>query len=140
MIIGLGIDVLENARFARSYARFGAALAQRICTPVEWQAVAQLSTTRQQAFCAGRFALKEAMVKALGTGMAGGLSWQHFNIVRQSNGAPQAYTTHLAHTLCLQRSGGTPYVWHVTLTDTAHSVTAMAVLESRASAPNNATV
>jgi holo-[acyl-carrier protein] synthase len=140
VIIGLGIDALEKERFARVYQRFGLALAQRVCTPHEWQAVASASPMRQQAFCAGRFAAKEAMVKALGTGMANGLSWQHFNVLKHISGAPQAHTTHLAHTLCLQRSAGHPYIWHISLTDTAHSVMAVAVLEARAADQLNAII
>ncbi|MCW2839693.1 MAG: holo-ACP synthase [Aeromicrobium sp.] len=81
-ILGIGVDVVDLARFATSLERTPT-LRDRLFTPAE----AGLSVES----LAGRFAAKEALAKAMGA--PSGLSWQDFEIVTDAAGAP-AFSLH----------------------------------------------
>jgi holo-[acyl-carrier protein] synthase len=76
MIIGVGVDIAELDRIARSHARFGEKFSARILTPAEMALVPANAIP----FLASRFAAKEAAVKALGTGFSGGITFQDIEI------------------------------------------------------------
>lgn len=85
MIIGVGVDSIEIARVADSLAN-NPRLAQRLFTPGE---MAQLPAPGKAGpRLAALFAAKEAVFKALGTGLTGH-SWQQVEIIHDSRGAPQ---------------------------------------------------
>jgi len=77
VIIGVGIDVVDVARFEESLARTGA-LRERLFTPAE--------RTRLPASLAARFAAKEALAKALGA--PSGLHWQDAEVISEDDGRP----------------------------------------------------
>jgi holo-[acyl-carrier protein] synthase len=77
MIVGIGIDVCDVERFARSVAR-SPGLVRRLFTPAEAE--------RPVASLAARFAAKEALAKALGA--PSGLSWHHAEIRTDASGRP----------------------------------------------------
>ncbi len=82
MILGLGNDVVRIDRFERSAARF----ARRLLTPAE---TAQYeSRGKPLSFLAKRWAAKEAAAKALGTGIADGVSFQDFEVSNDQAGRP----------------------------------------------------
>lgn len=84
---GIGTDLVEIARIQRALDRHGAAFAQRILTAKEY---ALFCSHKQPAqFLAGRFALKEAVVKALGCGFRTGVTWQQIEILNNELGQPQ---------------------------------------------------
>ncbi|MDO5484260.1 MAG: holo-[acyl-carrier-protein] synthase [Desulfovibrionaceae bacterium] len=85
MIIGLGIDVTEVARVAASHERFGRRFLERILTENELAAL----PGRPDTWLAGRFAAKEAAVKALGTGFSQGIGPTQIEISRNALGEPQ---------------------------------------------------
>lgn len=68
MIYGIGIDIVEVGRIQRSWEEHGDAMFDKILTEREVQMVYSLSTRRTIHFVAKSFAIKEAFVKALGTG------------------------------------------------------------------------
>ena len=80
MILGVGLDIVETARVARALANHGARFADRVYTPAEYADCAARAD-RVEAL-AGRFAAKEAFLKALGTGWIRGLSLRHVEVVR----------------------------------------------------------
>ena len=85
VIKGIGIDIVEIARIEKALERTHG-FAKRILTPLE---LVQFNESKQPArFLAKRFAAKEAVVKALGTGIAKGVSWQHLEIVKEPSGRP----------------------------------------------------
>lgn len=67
MIIGIGVDIVDVDRIERLYAEHGMRFAERILADEERQAFAD--SARQTWFLANRFAAKEALSKALGTGL-----------------------------------------------------------------------
>ena len=86
MIRGLGIDVIEVDRIRRAVGRWGEAFLYRVFTPAE------LSRGRVSAAMAeriaGRFAAKEAVMKALGVGRPG-IGWQEIEITVDPMGKPE---------------------------------------------------
>lgn len=86
MILGIGTDIVRIARMEASLARHGARFAERLLAPeevVEFQRAA-----RPAAFLAKRFAAKEALVKAMGTGFRDGLSLRHIAVAHEPKGRP----------------------------------------------------
>lgn len=85
MIKGIGTDILKIQRIEKALQR-GPKIAERILTNselIEFEQSAQPSR-----FLAKRFAAKEAVVKALGTGIGNGVGWQHIEIVKDELGKP----------------------------------------------------
>ncbi len=86
-IIGLGLDATDIPRIAATLARYGGRFTNRIFTEGE---VAYCMGLREPAVhFAGRFASKEAAMKALGTGHSQGVLWRDVEIVRAAGGPPQ---------------------------------------------------
>jgi holo-[acyl-carrier protein] synthase len=85
-IVGIGTDIVECLRIAQMIERHGELFIQRVYTPLE----IQYCQTRRQAtqHFAGRWAAKEAILKALGTGWRRGISWRDMEILNTSGGRP----------------------------------------------------
>jgi holo-[acyl-carrier protein] synthase len=86
MIQGIGTDILQVAR-ARAALQRTPGIAKRVLTPSELDCFKQ--STIPERFFAKRFAAKEAVVKALGTGIGRGVSWQHIEVVNNAMGKPE---------------------------------------------------
>lgn len=85
MILGVGLDVVETERIARAVALHGRRFEERVYTAAELTECAERAD-RAQAL-AGRFAAKEALLKALGTGSARGITFQQVEVVRRDGGS-----------------------------------------------------
>jgi holo-[acyl-carrier protein] synthase len=86
MILGTGIDIIEVARVQASHERFGEGFLNRILHPDEIAYC--LSHKNPGPFLAARFAAKEAISKAFGTGIGAELGWQDLEIRRKESGEP----------------------------------------------------
>lgn len=89
-IAGLGTDIIEIARLGSRSSNGDSVnerLAKRVLTPAEYQQFCEHKTPMR--FLAKRFAAKEAAVKALGTGIGNGISWQHIEVTNDKLGAPR---------------------------------------------------
>ena len=87
MIVGLGVDITKIDRIEAAMARRGRPLLERLFTPAE---IAYCESHRHRAErFAGRFAAKEAAMKALGTGWARGVRWIDIEVVREPSGKPE---------------------------------------------------
>lgn len=118
MILGLGTDIINLARFEAFLARFPSRGPTRLFTESERQRAAQLRAPLN--FYAKRFAAKEAFVKALGTGMRGGISWQDISVSNLPSGQPVLKATGVAaRHLDRMIPDGYRAVVHVSLSDTA---------------------
>jgi holo-[acyl-carrier protein] synthase len=85
-IIGIGTDIIECLRIAQMIERHGELFISRVYTPHE----IQYCQSRKQAtqHFAGRWAAKEAVLKALGTGWRKGISWRDVEIRNEPGGRP----------------------------------------------------
>ena len=124
MIFGIGTDILKVERVAATYDRFGAHFVERLLLPEEQQLFAQ--TKNAARFLAMRFAAKEAIVKAMGTGFANGMWLRDSGVMPNRFGRPDIIFSARGIAMCnkLGIAGG-----HLTLTDEAGLVVAVAVLE-----------
>ena len=123
MIYGIGVDVLQADRVNKVHARFGARFAERLLMPAE---LAQLGRTRRpERFLAMRFAAKEAIVKAMGTGFAHGVWIRDVGCVQNEWGKPEVVWSPRGEKV---RQGLGIGEGHVTLTDEAGLIVAVAVL------------
>jgi holo-[acyl-carrier protein] synthase len=86
MIIGLGSDMVDVRRIARTIERHGERFLARIYTPAE-RAKAESRVTKVETY-AKRFAAKEACSKALGTGFRSGVFWRDMGVVNLASGRP----------------------------------------------------
>ena len=86
MILGLGMDITEVARVKASLDRFGENFLKRILHPDE---ISYCHSYRNPAqYVAVRFAAKEAISKAFGTGIGASLGWHDLEICRKESGEP----------------------------------------------------
>lgn len=88
MIVGIGNDIIEIARIEKAIQRHKEPLLERLFTQKERAYCAKYAEPARH--YAGRFAAKEAIVKALGTGFRGGISWQDIEILNDPQGKPIA--------------------------------------------------
>lgn len=86
MIKGIGVDLCEVDRIEAAIARHGERFLSRIYTDAE-RAYCDSKPNRMERL-AGRFAAKEAAMKALGTGWRRGVAWREFEVARAASGQP----------------------------------------------------
>jgi holo-[acyl-carrier protein] synthase len=124
MIKGIGIDTIELARIARVHAEYGEKFLTRILTDAEREYVRRWADPVPR--IAGRFAAKEACMKALGTGWGFGIRWRDIDVRRGPAGAPVAHLSGRA----AERLGelGATHV-HVTITHSDDHAMAMIIIE-----------
>ena len=126
MIFGIGTDVVQLARVEEVYARHGEHFVQRLLLPEEEAAFRRYK--RPVRFLAMRFAAKEAIVKALGTGFAHGVWIRDVGIAQNAWGRPEVIWSARGREVRDRLGAGEG---HVTLTDEAGLVVAVAVLMRR---------
>ncbi|MFC3022513.1 holo-ACP synthase [Vibrio zhugei] len=125
MVIGLGTDICEIERIERVLERTGQAFAARILTPNELES---FTHSKQPArYLAKRFAVKEAASKALGTGIAKGVSFQDFAIRHDELGKPMLVVSGAAERW--STSKGIVH-YHVSISDEKQYAVATVIAES----------
>ncbi len=86
MILGMGVDIAEVERVQAAIERRGDAFLRRVYTQREREYCERFKNKYER--YAGRFAAKEAAMKALGTGWRRGVKWTDFEVVRELSGRP----------------------------------------------------
>ena len=124
MILGTGIDIIEVSRIASSYEKFGDRFVGRILLPDETAYCRQHKNPAP--FLAVRFAAKEAISKAFGTGIGAQLGWRDMEIRRKESGEPYVVLHGKGQELFATR--GAKKV-HVSLSHTENYAAATAILE-----------
>jgi len=119
MILGVGIDIVEVSRIRGSYERFGERFVQRIL--LEGEINYCLSHKDPAPHLAARFAAKEAISKAFGTGIGKHLAWHDMEVRRKESGEP--YTVlHEKGAALMQQVNATKV--HISLSHTMQHATA----------------
>jgi len=125
MIFGIGVDVLEAARIKKVLDRFGEHFIDRLLLPKEREQLGK--TNRKERFLAMRFAAKEAIVKAMGTGFAHGMWIRDVGVVQNAWGRPEVVYSERGEKMRRKLGIGNGYI---TLTDEGGLIVAVAVLET----------
>jgi len=124
MILGVGIDIIEVSRIQASYEKFGERFLGRILHPGEISYC--LSHRVPAPFIAARFAAKEAISKAFGTGIGAQLGWHDMEVQRKKSGEPFVVLHDKGQEL-LQARGARQVL--ISLSHTQVHATAVAILE-----------
>ena len=125
MIVGIGTDVCSIERIGKSLERFGQRFVDRILTPDERS---RFERTKDKAgHLAKRFAAKEAISKAIGTGIHAPFTWHSISVTRNPKGKP-GISPSPAMEKHLKKLGVTNF--HISLTDDAGVAVAFVVLEA----------
>ncbi|RLQ21503.1 holo-ACP synthase [Seongchinamella sediminis] len=122
-MIAIGTDILKFERLEQTVDRLGDRFVQRILTPEERDEYA--ASARPQNLLAKRFAAKEAVAKALGTGIGRGVSWQDIRISHDEHGAPLVSLSGGALSVAREKGGSRVAL---SLADEVDCVIAFAVL------------
>ncbi len=122
-ILGIGIDLVEVERIRRMLERHGEHFIRRVFTEGEREYCARMSDPAP--FFAARFAAKEAISKALGTGIGAQLGWLEIDIQRENSGKPTAILSG-AGAATMAALGGTGLL--LTMSHTQQYATAQAML------------
>jgi len=123
MIFGIGTDILQQSRIEHVYQRYGDRFAERLLLDDEWNLFQQ--SRNKVRFLAMRFAAKEAIAKALGTGFSNGIWVRDVGSVPNALGQPQVVYSDRGTALCTRLGVGEGFL---TLTDEAGLIVAVAVL------------
>ncbi|MEH6455762.1 MAG: holo-ACP synthase [Cocleimonas sp.] len=86
-VIGIGTDIVKVSRIQKSLKKFGENFSERILHKNELQVFKQRKTSTH--YLAKRFAAKEALAKALGTGIAKGISFEEIEVINNDDGKPE---------------------------------------------------
>jgi holo-[acyl-carrier protein] synthase len=124
MVIGIGIDIAEVDRLREAIARHGERFLSRIYTEAE-RRYCESKPNLYERF-AGRFAAKEAAMKAIGTGWRRGVAWRDFEVARAASGQPiirfGGEAAKIAESLGVKKA-------LVTISHTEHQAVAQVLLE-----------
>jgi holo-[acyl-carrier protein] synthase len=123
VIFGIGTDVVELARVERIWQQYGKHFAERILLDCEYELFRGHKNPVR--FLAMRFAAKEAVVKAMGTGFANGMWVRDVGSVPDKLGQPQVVFSERGRALCAKMGIGPAFL---SLTDEAGLVIAVTVL------------
>jgi holo-[acyl-carrier protein] synthase len=124
VIAGIGVDIVAVARIARVLEQHGEHFARRLLA--ESELADYRAAPSAAAFMAKRFAAKEAFGKALGTGIAQGVTLPQIAVRHDDAGRPLLELTGAAAEHCARRG---IVAWHLSLADEQDHAVAMVVLE-----------
>lgn len=125
MIVGMGTDLVEIARIERVLQKTDQAFARRVLMEPE---LSQFEQHRFPArFLAKRWAAKEAIAKALGTGIAQGVGFHQLQISHNAAGRPLVVLKGQALKVAQQLGA---VHWHLSISDEQHYAVAFAIAET----------
>ena len=123
-VLGIGVDLVENARIEHSLERFGERFLHRVFTPGEIEYSQSMKFSARH--LAARFAAKEAVSKAFGTGIGKSMGWKDIDVRRKESGEPYVVLEGGAKKLAEERKVSKVLI---TLSHTEHHAMAVIVLE-----------
>jgi holo-[acyl-carrier protein] synthase len=100
-ISGIGTDIVECLRIAQMIERHGELFLTRVYTPLEIEYCSSRKAATQH--YAGRWAAKEAVLKAMGTGWARGITWRDIEVRNDESGRPSIRLGGTAREICERR-------------------------------------
>ncbi|WKD50911.1 holo-ACP synthase [Microbulbifer spongiae] len=128
MIVSIGTDICSYHRIAVALRRHGNRFVRRILNDRERCDFAGLSEANRTAYLCKRFAAKEAVAKALGTGIGDGISWHNIEVRRRKNAAAQVLLNGAARERACALGVGSI---HLSLSDEKDFALACVIFETR---------
>ena len=125
MILGLGTDLIEIERVKQAHLKHGQRFIQRLFTAAE--ASYCLKKKDPYPSLAGRFAAKEAVIKAFGHGFGGRWKWTHIEVIRERSGRPTLKLTGIMEKLRTERKINNI---HLTIAHSKRDATATVMFEA----------
>lgn len=122
MITGVGTDIIEIERIDQSIEKYGKKFLDRLFSPEEQSYCDKHKESARH--YAGRFAAKEAVVKALGTGISEGTAWLDIEVLNDPQGKPMVLLSN-----ALREKHGHPRI-HLSISHNKSYATAFAVCEA----------
>ena len=129
-VLGIGVDLVECARIERSLERFGERFLHRVFT--DGEIAYSMSMKFPARHLAARFAAKEAVSKAFGTGIGKAMGWRNIDVRKKPSGEPYLVFSGPAQELAAKRGVASALI---TLSHTEHHAMASVVLEGATSQP-----
>ena len=126
MIVGIGVDLCAISRINDAVSRHGDCFAKRILAPKEFSELNGLNHSMRAAFLAKRFAAKEAVAKALGTGIGRGFGFRDVIITHDELGRPVV----VLNTENASLAATAQYRTHLSISDERTHVIAFCTIES----------
>ena len=123
MVLGHGIDIVETERLRDMVERHGEHFLRRVFTARERE-YCQKNPKRWVEHLAGRFAAKEAILKALGTGWTGGIAWTDMEILPDAAGRPSLTLTGRCGQIAEEKGIGE---WHLSISHITTHATASVI-------------
>jgi holo-[acyl-carrier protein] synthase len=124
MIAGIGVDIVDIGRIQALLDRYGERFLGRVYTEAE--AEYAMKSVNKAERLAGRFAVKEAVMKALGTGKSQGILWRDIETLRGRMGKPEVHLHGQAVKWAKSRGGG---ALHASITHDGGKAVAFVILE-----------
>lgn len=124
MIVGLGVDLIEIERVKNAHLKHGDRFIKRLYTGAE----ADYCLRKKDPYpsLAGRFAAKEAVIKAFSHGFGGRWKWTHIEVTRELSGKPSLRFTGIMEKLRVERNINQV---HLTIAHSKRDATAVVILE-----------
>ncbi len=122
-VVAHGVDVVKVTRIAEMRRDHGEAFLSRCFTAGE-RGYALSMTRRTDEHLAARFAAKEAVMKALGTGLTQGIGWTEIEVVREPSGQPRLALSGRAAAVAAERGIG---AWLISLSHTEDAAIASVI-------------
>lgn len=128
MIVGMGVDLIEIERVKQAHLKHGRRFIERLYTPAE----ARYCLKKKDPYpsLAGRFAAKEAVIKAFSHGFGGRWKWIHIEVTRELSGKPALKLTGILEKLRVKRKIKN---LHLTIAHSKRDATAVVILETSGS-------
>jgi holo-[acyl-carrier protein] synthase len=125
MIVGLGVDLIEIERVKQAHLKHGKRFIDRLFTPAE----AKYCLKKKDPYpsLAGRFAAKEAVIKAFSYGFGGRWKWTHIEVTRELSGKPSLRFSGILEKIRVQRKIKKV---HLTIAHSKRDATATVIFES----------
>lgn len=131
MIVGIGTDIVDVERIAKVYQKQTQAFAERLLS--ESELLEFKHQLHPESYLSKRWALKEAVSKALGTGIAQGVRFKDMSIAHKESGQP--YLVLAGTTLDKANELGITH-WSISVSDEKHHTVAFVIAESRENKPS----
>ncbi len=131
MIAGIGCDITHTQRFLKIIPTFKKSMSQHILSKEEYDELRTKDANDEQIshFLAKRFAAKEALVKALGTGFIDGIYMKDITVRHDDYGCPYFYLENTVLQKLLEKVNQQDFKIHLSISDDAQTALAYVIIE-----------